>query len=51
MTSQFFCTLTGRPLAETRKKEALSYLPALALVLSPIPSLFPLPFMRKAFLS
>jgi hypothetical protein len=49
LTSQLAASFTGQSLSAVRKKEALSYLPALLLLLAPYSSLFPLPFMRKGF--
>jgi hypothetical protein len=47
LTSQMAASLTGQSLTGVRKKEALTYLPTLLLLMAPYPSLFPLPFMRK----
>jgi hypothetical protein len=47
LTSQLVTSLTGQPLSAVRKKEALTYLPALLLLLAPFPALFPLANMRK----
>ena len=50
ISSLIIFILTGRPLPEIRKKEALSYLPFLLLLLIPYPFLFPFPHLRKALL-
>jgi hypothetical protein len=47
LTSQLMTSLTGQSLSAVRKKEALSYLPSLLLLMAPYSTLFPLPFMRR----
>ena len=47
LTSQLVTSLSGQPLSAVRKKEALTYLPTLLLLLAPYSYLFPLPYMRR----
>ncbi len=47
LTSQLLTSLTGQTLSAVRKKEALSYLPSLLLLLAPYPALFSSAFMRR----